>query len=325
VTLRIGILGAAGIAPAAVLRPALRRDDVEVAAVASRSAGRAAAYAAEHGIPRSYGSYPELLADPAIDLVYVALPPSEHAEWSIAALRAGKHVLCEKPFALNATEAQRMVDAAAETGPRLIEAFHDDYHPLAARTRELASDLGPIRSVEAVFLVTNPFEPGALRHEPALGGGALMDLGCYAVHGVRRLIGEEPEVVRASAVLGPAGVDESIEATLAFPSGATAVVRASMNSAFENWIHFESDAGRVEIDGVVFPSRGHSIRSWIGGVPRVQTVAGDETYDHQLAAVVAAIADGTPLPTEGADPVANMAVIDAIYAAAGVDRTATSA
>jgi predicted dehydrogenase len=323
VTVRIGILGAAGIAPAAVIRPALRRDDVEVAAVASRSAERAAAYAREHGIPRSYGGYPDLLADAEIDLVYVALPPSEHAEWSIAALRAGKHVLCEKPFALNAIEAQRMVDAAAETGGRLIEAFHDDYHPLATRTRQLASELGPIRSVEAVFLVTNPFAPGALRHEPALGGGALMDLGCYAVHQVRRLLGEEPEVVRATAALGPAGVDESIEATLAFPSGATAVVRASMSSQFENWIRFEADAGRVEVDGVVFPSRGHSIRSWINGVHRVQTVAGDETYDHQLAAVVAAISDGTPLPTEGADPVANMAVIDAIYAAAGVDRQYT--
>jgi predicted dehydrogenase len=320
VTLHIGILGAAGIAPAAVLRPALRRDDVEVAAVASRSAERAAQYAQEHGIPRSYGSYPELLADPSIDLVYVALPPSQHAEWSIAALRAGKHVLCEKPFAMNAAEARRMADVAAETGLRLVEAFHDDYHPLAARTAELAAELGPIRSVEAVFLVTNPFEAGALRHEPTLGGGALMDLGCYAVHGVRRLLGEEPEVVSAVAVLGPAGVDEAIEATLAFPSGASAVVRASMTSDFENWIRFESDRGRVEVDGVVFPSRGHSIRSWIGGVHRVRTVAGDETYDHQLAAVVQAIADDTPLPTEGDDPVANMAVIDAIYAAAGVHR-----
>jgi predicted dehydrogenase len=320
VTLRIGILGAAGIAPAAVIRPALRRDDVEVVAVASRSAERAAAYAGQHGIARSHGSYPELLADPSIDLVYVALPPSQHAEWSIAALRAGKHVLCEKPFAMNAAEARRMTDVAAQTGRRLIEAFHDDYHPLAARTAELAAQLGPIRSVEAVFLVTNPFQPGELRHEPALGGGALMDLGCYAVHGVRRLLREEPRVVGATAVLGPAGVDESIEASLAFPSGASAVVRASMSAEFENWIRFESHAGRVEIDGVVFPSRGHSIRSWIGGVHRVQTVAGDETYDHQLAAVVSAIADGTPLPTEGDDPVANMAVIDEIYRAAGVAR-----
>jgi predicted dehydrogenase len=320
VTLRIGILGAARIAPAAVIRPALRRDDVEIAAVASRSTERAAGYALEHGIPRWYGSYQELLGDPSIDLVYVALPPSEHAEWSIAALRAGKHVLCEKPLALDAAEARRMTDVAAQTGRRLIEAFHDDYHPLAARTAELAADLGPIRSVESVFLVTNPFQPGELRHEPALGGGALMDLGCYAVHGVRRLLGEEPSVVRADAVLGPAGVDESIEATLAFPSGATAVIRASMTAEFENWIRFESDTGRVEVDGVVFPSRGHSIRSWIDGVHRVQTVAGDETYDHQLAAVVRAIADGTPVSTEGPDPVANMAVIDAIYAAAGVDR-----
>jgi predicted dehydrogenase len=320
VTLRIGILGAAGIAPAAVIRPALRRDDVEVAAVAARSAERAEAFAAAHGIPLAYGSYGELLADPSIDLVYVALPPSEHAEWSIAALRAGKHVLCEKPFALNSAQARRMTEVAAQTGKHLIEAFHDDYHPLAARTAELAAGLGPIRRVEAVFLATNVFQPGALRHEPALGGGSLMDLGCYAVHGVRRLLGEEPTVLSATATLNPAGADESVEAELGFPSGARAVLRASMNAGFENWIRFESDAGRVEVDGVVFPSRGHSIRSWIGGVERVETVAGNETYDHQLAAVVGALADGTPLATEGSDPVANMAVIDAIYAAAGVER-----
>ncbi|MFC0680634.1 Gfo/Idh/MocA family protein [Lysobacter korlensis] len=319
-SLRIGILGAAAIAPAAVLRPARRRDDVEVAAVAARSAERADAYARQHGIARAYGSYEELVADPAIDLVYVALPNSLHAEWSIAALRAGKHVLCEKPFAMNATEARRMTEAAGETGRRLIEAFHDDYHPLAARTAELAAEIGPIRSVEAVFLVTNRFEPGALRHEPSLGGGALMDLGCYAVHGVRRLLGEEPTVVSATAVLGPAGVDESIEARLEFPSGAIAMVRASMAAEFANWIRFESDTGRVEIEGVVFPARGHSIRSRISGVERVQTVGGDETYDHQLAAIVQALKDGTPLPTEGDDPVANMVVIDAIYAVAGVHR-----
>jgi predicted dehydrogenase len=322
VTLRIGILGAAAIAPAAVIRPARRRDDAEVIAVAARSADRATTYAGEHGVPRAYGSYEELLADPDIDLVYVALPNSLHAEWSIAALDAGKHVLCEKPFALNAAEARRMTEVAARAGKRLIEAFHDDYHPLAARTAELAAEIGPVRFVEAVFLARNRFEPGALRHEPSLGGGALMDLGCYAVHGVRRLLGEEPTVAEASAVLGPAGVDESIEARLEFPSGATAIIRASMDADFENWIRFESDAGRVEVDGVVFPSRGHSIRSRIRGVERVQTVAGDETYDHQLAAILRSLADGTPLPTEGDDPVANMSVIDAIYAAAGVDRPA---
>ncbi|WBM79998.1 Gfo/Idh/MocA family oxidoreductase [Cryobacterium breve] len=133
--LRIGILGAAGIAPAAIIRPARRRTDVVIAAVASRRASAAAAYALEHGIERSYGDYRALLADPDIDLVYVALPPSEHAEWSIAALEAGKDVLCEKPFAMNATEAGRMRRVAAETGQRLIEAFHDRYHPLSLETR----------------------------------------------------------------------------------------------------------------------------------------------------------------------------------------------
>lgn len=321
-TLRIGILGAAGIAPAAIIRPASRSDDAEIVAVGARSVERAAAYAAEHGIPRWYGSYDELLADPDVDLIYVALPPSEHAEWSIAAMRAGKDVLCEKPFALNAAQARRMNRVAAETGRRLVEAFHDDYHPLAARTAELAKSLGAIRVVESVFLVTNPFEPNTLRHEPALGGGALMDLGCYSVHGIRRLLGEEPVVSAATAELNPAGADETIEATLTFPSGATGVVRASMATEFENWMAVEGERGRMEVRGVVFPSRGHSIHTWIDGIARQETVAGDETYDHQLAALVQGIVTGTALASEGADPIANMVVIDAIYAAAAVRRPA---
>lgn len=125
--LRIGILGTAGIAPAAVIGPARRRTDV--VAVASRREESARQYAESNGIERFYGDYSALLSDPGVDLVYNALPPSEHATWSIAALQAGKHVLCEKPFAMNAGEAAQMLEAAQSSGHRLIEAFHDRYHP----------------------------------------------------------------------------------------------------------------------------------------------------------------------------------------------------
>ena len=156
--LRVGILGAAGIASASLIAPASRRVDVRVVAVAARDRKRSEAFARQHNIARSYGSYTELLADPRVDLVYVALPPSLHAEWSIAALEAGKHVLCEKPFAMSAAEAELMAAAAARAERRLIEAFHDDYHPLAARISELSTSLGPLSAVEGVFLVRNPFE-----------------------------------------------------------------------------------------------------------------------------------------------------------------------
>ena len=319
-TLQIGILGAAGIAPAAIILPAARNPGTAIAAVAARDRDRAEAYARRHGIPRWYGSYEELLSDPAIDLVYVALPPSEHAPWSIAALEAGKHVLCEKPFALNADEARRMVEAAERAGRRLIEAFHDRYHPLWDATVELAGRLGPLTSIEGEFVAVNAYEAGTLRHEPALGGGALMDLGCYPVHWLRALAGEEPTVTAAHGVANPSGADSSMTAEFLFPSGTVGRVVCEMGDTNGNVLRFEGANGRAEIVNPVFAAHGHSIRSWIDGVPRSETVAGQETYDHQLRAVELALVSGAPLPTEGHDPIGNMTTIDAIYAAAGFTR-----
>lgn len=316
--LKVGILGAAAIAPAAIIDPARRRSDVVVTAIASRGLARARAFARQHEIETAYGSYEELLADNAVDLVYVALPPSAHAEWSIAALRAGKDVLCEKPFALNGAEARAMTEAATATGRRLVEAFHDHYHPLAARTKELTGTLGRLISVEGVFVVRNSFEPGALRHEPALGGGALMDLGVYPLHGIRHLLDEEPVRAETSAKLNPSGADESIESELAFPSGVTGLIRASMSADLENWIRVVGERGELRVDGVVFPSKGHSISYTIDGIERIETVAGRSTYDHQLEALIAGLASGQPLPTEGHDSVATMDAVDQIYAAAGM-------
>jgi predicted dehydrogenase len=318
----IGILGAAGIAVNAIIWPVRRRDDVTVGAVASRSSAKE--YAGVHGIERSYDTYEALLADPGVDLVYNALPPSMHAEWTIAALRAGKHVLCEKPFTMTAAEATRVVAAAADTGMRVAEAFHDHYHPLSAWIRSTveAGVLGRIHRAEAVFNGSNPFAPNTLRHEPSLGGGALMDLGCYPVHWVRSLFPGTPEVTGVSAVRNPAGADLSMDAELEFDGGVTAVVRASMAEgiALRSALTLDAERGRLVVDNIVFPSAGHSIRLEIDGIPRVSTVAGRSTYDHQLEAVLTALRTGTPLPTEGPDPVANMAVIDTVYAAGGFPR-----
>jgi predicted dehydrogenase len=321
--LKIGILGAAGIAPAAIIRPAKRRDDAAVVAVASRSASSAASYAETHGIERSYGDYRELLADPQVDLIYNALPPSGHAEWTIAALEAGKDVLCEKPFAMNAVQARRMRKAADDTGRRLIEAFHDRYHPLSLELDAIKASgvIGDFVSLEGDFSVSNSFKPESLRHDPALGGGSLMDLGCYPVHWVRALMGEEPTVDSAVATLNPMGADMSVDAALTFPSGTTARVISSMEStASRNSLGIVGTLGTAHIDNLVFPSRGHSITTEIDGLKRSLTVRGDETYDHQLAAVIRGLKTGEQLPTEGDDSVANMVVIDAIYAAAGFSR-----
>jgi predicted dehydrogenase len=323
-TTKIGLLGAAGIAGAAVLLPVRRRDDVVVAAVASRSGAQA--YAKSHGIPRAYAAYEELLADPGLDLIYNALPPSMHAEWTIAALEAGKDVLCEKPFTMNAAQARRVIAAAASSGHRVIEAFHDHYHPLSEGIRRLVSDglLGPIRSASAVFDGSNPYVEGTLRHEPHLGGGALMDLGCYPVHWLRSIFPGRPTVTSAQADRNPSGADISMRAELLFPGDVTAIVSASMveGVTLKSDLVLVGDNGTLTVDNVVFPSAGHSIRLELDGVPFVTTVAGRTTYDHQLDAVLAGLRNGTPLPTEGQDSIDNMAVIDAIYTAAGFDRTA---
>ena len=323
--LRIGLLGASGIAPAAIIHPAERRTDVTVTAVASRRPSAAANYASVHNIERFYDDYRALLADPDIDLVYNALPPSEHAEWSIAALEAGKDVLCEKPFAMNAAQSERMLQSAQATGQRLIEAFHDRYHPLSLEIDALIASnrLGDIVSLRADFSVSNPFEPRGIRHVPTLGGGALMDLGCYPVHWVRSLMNAEPLVVSALASTNPLGADVRIEAELRFPSGTTALVTASMAAGPQetSTLDIVGTEGTAHVDNLVFPSTGHSISETIDGITRFSTVRGQTTYDHQLEAIVVALTNHTPLPTEGTDSMNNMIIIDAIYAAAGIDRS----
>ncbi|TLM86591.1 Gfo/Idh/MocA family oxidoreductase [Pseudarthrobacter sp. NamE2] len=323
--LRIGILGAAGIAPAAVIQPARRRTDVEVVAVASRRAESARHFADSHRIGRFYSDYSNLVSDPGIDLIYNALPPSEHAKWSIAAVQAGKHVLCEKPFAMNADEAAQMLEAAESTGYRLIEAFHDRYHPLSAELDAVKASggLGEIVSLRADFSTSNPFDPASLRHDPRLGGGSLMDLGCYPVHWVRAFMGEEPTVVRATGSLNPLGADLDIAAELQFPSGATALISSAMveqpghlNSSLE----VLGTEGKLVVNNLVFPSRGHSITQSSNGLDRTWTVRGFETYDHQLEAIVQGLQSGRKLLTEGRDSLSNMKVIDGIYAAAGFRR-----
>jgi predicted dehydrogenase len=324
--LRIGILGAAGIAPNAIITPARRRDDVEIAAVASRSESSASAYAQTHAIPRSYGGYEQLLADPEIDLVYNALPPSEHARWSIADVEAGKDVLCEKPFAMSADDARLMMTAASDTDRRIVEAFHDRYHPVSAEIDAIVASgrLGEIVSAHADFTASIPFDKASIRHDPAVGGGSLMDLGCYPVHWLRALMAAEPEVLDATATVNELGADLSMDASLRFASGATARMTCSMVEGAESNSSLDvvGTLATLHVDNLVFPSKGHTISETHDGITRNRTVAGLETYDHQLAALIEGLASGERLLTEGADSVAQMQAIDSIYAAAGFDRAA---
>src|SRR5258707_5144235 len=195
--IRIGVLGAAAIVPSALTNPARNVPEVQVTAIAARDPQRADKFARKHHIPRVHKTYTDLLADPDIDAIYNPLPNGLHAEWTIKALRAGKHVLCEKPFASNAKEAMEMASAAKETGKVLSEAFAYRTHPLTTRMKQVVeNELGRIQSIEARFrfLLTN-FSNVRYRYD--LAGGALMDAGCYPVSLVRYLMGAEPKVVSA--------------------------------------------------------------------------------------------------------------------------------
>jgi predicted dehydrogenase len=320
---RIGLVGAANIAARSLLQPVRRRDDVTVAAVAARRPGAAAEYARSHGIPKAYEGYEALFADDTIPLVYVALSPALHHEWTLRALEAGKHVLCEKPLAMNAAEAREMVAVAEDRGLVLMEAFHDRYHPAFGRVLEIRQSgaLGRIRSVSAEFHVDIPFDPKNIRHDPAQGGGAMMDLGCYPVHWLRSLFGGEPEIVSATAAaLTPLGVDSRMEAELHFGDVPARMVADIASPPFRGLLRVEGEGGTVELDNPCLPHRGHSLREWIGDSYLEHTLAGGTTYDYQLDAFLTAVRGERAPLTGGADAVGNMEALDRIYALAGIAR-----
>ncbi|MCU1527284.1 MAG: putative dehydrogenase [Frondihabitans sp.] len=318
--LRIGIIGAAQIAPSAIVRPASRLDGIEVVAIAAARAGAAADFAVRHGIPRAYDSYEALIADPEVDLVYNALAVRDHVPLSIAALEAGKHVLCEKPIAMNAAEAARLVEAAQRTGKRAIEAFHYRHHPLFLSLLRLLDEgtLGTIRSIASEISDVRAFDPASVLHDPTVGGGALRHAGCYAVDWTRALVGEEPEVEWARSARNPLGADSRFEAELSFPGGVLATIEVAMapGSAIRpgNRVAIRGDRGSVRVENLIAPHGGHSVDLRIAGEPaRVFTVAGETSYEYQLAAVASALGSGEPLPSEGDQQVLAMSVIDALY------------
>ena len=321
--LRIGTLGAARIAPHALIRPAREVDEVEVVAVAARDRTRAAAFAKKHGIEKVHESYDALLDDPEIDAIYNPLPNSHHRLYTVRALEAGKHVLCEKPLAANAREAREMADVAAREGKVLMEAFHWRYHPLALRMVDLLRSevIGSIEHVEAHMCVPFP-NPWDIRYDLALAGGAMMDVGCYAVSLARHLAGEEPEVESASVTLRREGVDRAAEATLRFPSGASGRILASLMS----WRLLSIRARVVGSEGTlsafnpIGPHIGyHRLTVETVKGRKSERVNGEATYTCQLRAFERAVREGAPIPTDGEDGVKNMAVIDAIYQAAGLE------
>jgi predicted dehydrogenase len=318
--LRIGILGAARIAPTALVRPAREIPGVEVAAVAARDPERARRFARRHGIERAHPSYDALIDDPEIDAIYNPLPNGLHATWTIRALEAGKHVLCEKPMAANAEEATAMAEAAERADRVLVEAFHWRYHPLARRMREIVrGEIGRVTHVEAALCFPLPFFRD-IRYDYDLAGGAAMDAGCYAVDIVRWLAEAEPEVVSAEARLLNPKVDRRMQAELRFADGRTGRITASLFSSTLLRVQARAvgEDGTMQVLNPIAPHVYHHVRLTGKGGRRRERVPGDATYTHQLRAFAEHVRGGARMSSDARDAIANMRVLDAVYRAAGL-------
>jgi predicted dehydrogenase len=325
-TLRWGILSTADIGMQKVVPAIQRGADCEVVAIASRDGARARAAAEALGIPTAYGSYADLLAADDVDAIYLPLPNDLHAPWTIAAVEAGKHVLCEKPLAMDAAEAKAMIAAADTAGVKLAEAFMYRYHPSWLDAVQLVREgaIGELRAVQSWFSYFND-DPANIRNRPEHGGGALMDIGCYCINLSRLLFDAEPTEVQAIVRRDPEmGVDIVTSALLGFDGGGQASFTCSMRTEPDQRVHIVGDRGRIDIE-IPFnipPDRETRIRVTAGGDPpvapatEVRTYAAADAYTLQAEAFARAVIDDTDVPVPLSDAVANQTVIDAILASA---------
>ncbi len=331
--LRIGILGAARIAPAALIKPASETDGVEVTAVAARDGAKAQAFATKHGIAHVRTSYAELIADPAIDAIYNPLPNGLHGHWTIEALRAGKHVLCEKPFTANADEAEAVAKVTAECPNQVVmEAFHWRYHPLAAKLRDLIAEgeLGEVTGLHTYMCIPLPMR-NDIRFNHALAGGSMMDVGCYAVHMHRTFAGGEPTVESAAAKVlrRDAKIDRFTTAEFSYANGISGSMTAALWSGQVLRIGFRAVGTRGELRCFNPTQPGLYHRAVIKGSGAKRNVGVNDkraSYWHQLGAFRDAVGgDASRNLTGTSQAIANMRVIDSVYRAAGMEPRQPSA
>jgi predicted dehydrogenase len=295
-----------------------------VAAIASRDLARARTIAAQLNIPTAYGSYEELLADPNIDAIYNPLPNQLHVPWTIRAAEAGKHVLCEKPLSMTLAEAQSLLAVRDRTGVLIGEAFMIRSHPQWLRLRTLLDEgrIGQLRSITAFFSYFNT-DPANIRNQPETGGGALYDIGCYCIQAARTAFQQEPTRVTGLIDRDPQlGTDRLTSALLDFPAG-HAIFTCSTQLVPYQRVHFYGTKGRIEIE-IPFnapPDRPTRLfiddgRDIFGSGIETETFPTTDQYTLQGDAFSRAILEGTPIPVSLEEAIANMAVIDAIFASA---------
>jgi predicted dehydrogenase len=325
--LRIGMLGCAEIAESAMFKAIEQGAPITVAAVAARDPARADAYASQWGVPKVYMSYEALLAEAAVDAIYVPLPNALHCRWVLAALAAGRHVLCEKPIAIDASQAEEMVAAAEERGLLLVEAFHWRSHPVATRLAALASELGAIEHLECWFELPGGLVPvGDIRMMRATGGGSLLDMGGYCVNFMRMVVGDDVSVVSAEArMLGE--VDGAISAEILLPGGGSASLRTSMDrpgGALSSGARIRGSNGSLSVENPFLPSLSTDpawksrITVEASGATTIEEISERSSYYHQAVAFERRVRLGDYAPCPARDGIANMRVLDAIREAAGL-------
>jgi predicted dehydrogenase len=318
-TMRWGVLGVAKIATGTVIPAIQQSADNEVVAIASRSAEKAASAATRLGIARAHASYEELLADPEVDIVYNPLPNHLHAEWSIRALEAGKHVLCEKPLALGVAEAETMVAAAARTGGKLMEAFMYRFHPQWDLVRSLIAkgSIGTVRVVNSWFTYEKQPEDN-VRNVPEWGGGVLMDIGCYCISAARFVFGAEPTEVAGIIRRDPEhGIDIATAGILRFPEGES-VFFCGGDHAHDQRVHIIGTTGTITVDYPFNPDGRQTTLVRMTGADgeNVITAPAANSYTIEAERFADAVRHDTPVPTPLDDALANLRVIEQVAAAA---------
>ena len=323
--LRWGVLSTASIGRVKVIPAIQRAPHCDVVAIASRDQALAATVAGELGIPTAHGSYEALLADPSVEAVYIPLPNHLHATWAIAAAEASKHVLCEKPLALSAADAERMIEVADRAGVMLMEAFMYRLHPSWVAVRELLASgrIGRLTAVHSWFSYYND-DAANIRNIVEVGGGALYDIGCYSVNLSRMLFGAEPDRVEGMSVRDPlSGTDVVTSGLLRFGDG-LASFTCSTRAEDDQRVDVYGTTGRisVEIPFNIPPDRPTRIFLAAGGdppvAPHVETMTFEvaDPYTVEADAFALAVLEGRPAPVPASDAVANLRVIEALMTAA---------
>jgi predicted dehydrogenase len=316
---RWGTIGTANIARAAV-NPAIQASgNGELVAIASRDAARAAEFAAAHGIPRHYGGYADLLADAEIDAVYIPLPNALHREWAIRAARAGKHVLCEKPLALSETECREMITAAESAGVVLMEAFMYRFHPRTRRALELIAEgvIGELRMIHATFTFRLR-RSDDIRLSRDLGGGSLMDVGCYCVNVSRTAVGREPTEVQAFASWGPSGVDVMMAGTLRFGDDLLATFECGLDTRRRERVELGGTEGHLTLGDAFLPGTMDVVIEQFGDgkTPVVHQIPGVDEYRCMIEHVGDCVLERRSPCYEAEEAALNMRVIEALYRSA---------